>query len=160
MTPTDGPAFEAIFTRVQKLYGKAKDAEMALAYFSALVDLPLTVVDAAAHALIKTSRYFPRPVDWLEAAYQLEKPTPGFAKERWAKTASGETVPTFVCGRCQDGGWRWECGCLFEMVENKCPTHGTGSSVCRMPVRHCECRDTNPLWREKHQTIRAFQPQR
>src|SRR5580765_1844532 len=111
MTSTDGESFEAIFSRVQKLYGKPKDGEMCLAYFDALKELPLTVVDAAAHALIKTQKYFPRPVDWLDAAYLVDKTKQGFARERWTHTASGERVATYVCLKCNDGGFRWQCNC-------------------------------------------------
>jgi hypothetical protein len=160
MTTSDGPAFEAIFTRVQKLYGKAKDGEMCRAYFDALKELPLTVVDAASHALIKTEKYFPRPVDWLDAAYLVDKPKQGFSKERWVHTASGERVATYVCLKCNDGGFRWECNCAFEDVDGTCATHKTGSSASRMPVTPCECRDTNPEWLMKNRTTHKFQEQR
>jgi hypothetical protein len=160
MTTDDGPAFFAIFERVQRIHGKPKDGAMALEYFEALKGLSLHIVDTAAKQVVKTSRFFPKPVDWLEAAYTLEKPKPGFAKERWATTASGETVPTFVCLKCNDTGWRLECGCEFESVYGKCDQHGTGSSASRMPVLPCHCRDTNPVWLEAHNTIRPFQVQR
>jgi hypothetical protein len=160
VTTSDGLPFQAIFERVQRLYGKAKDGEMCLAYFDALKDLPLTVVDAAAHALVKSSRYFPRPVDWLEAAFKIDTPKPGFAINRWVTTAEGHTVRSFICLDCCDTGWRMECGCPFEAVNGKCDQHGTGSSASRMPVMACQCRDTNPEWLMKNRTTHKFQEQR
>jgi hypothetical protein len=160
MTTSDGPAFEAIFTRVQKLYGKPKDAEMALAYFQALVELPLTLVDSASLTLVKTNRFFPRPVDWLEAAYKLEPIKKGFAPERWVHTADGHRVATVICPKCSDSGWCPECGCALEDVAGKCKEHGTGSSASSMPVQPCHCRDTNPEFAMRHRTIRQFTEQR
>ena len=160
MTTADGPAFEAIFTRVQKLYGKPKDGEMCRAYFDALKELPLAVVDAAAHALIKTEKFWPKPVDWLDAAFKIDAPKAGFRPERWVHTADGHRVATVVCPECSDTGWRPECGCQFESVNGRCDQHGTGSSASRMPVVVCLCRDTNPEWKAAHRTTHHFQEQR
>jgi hypothetical protein len=160
MTPADNVAFEVIFVRVQKLYGKPKDGEMCRAYFDALQELPIAVVDAAAHALIKTSKFWPKPVDWLDAAYLIDKPKAGFARERWAKTASGETVYTYICHHCADTGFRPECGCPFDSMYGKCDEHGTGSSASRMPMKPCACRETNPEFLQNHRTTHHFQEQR
>jgi hypothetical protein len=142
------------------LFGKKPDAEMGNEYFDALKELPLVIVTDAVASLRKTSRFFPKPVDWLEAAYKLEPIKKGFAPERWVKTAEGDTVHTVICLKCNDTGWRWECGCEFESVYNKCATHGTGSSASTMPVTHCECRETNPEWLMKNRTTHKFQEQR
>jgi hypothetical protein len=160
VTPADGLPFQAIFKRVGRLYNKPYDGEMNTAYFEALKELPLTVVDAASHALVKSSRYFPRPVDWLEAAYKIDTPKPGFAVNRWVTTAGGERTATYVCLKCNDGGFRWQCGCAFEDVDGKCAEHKTGSSASRMPVTPCECRDTNPEWLMKNRTTHKFQESR
>jgi hypothetical protein len=160
MTTTDIDAFTLIYKRVGNLFSRKFEPEQCAEYFKALLEIPLTVVDAAASEVCKSSRYWPKPVDWRDAAAKLDRPTPGFAKERWATTASGERVATYVCLKCCDTGWRPECGCEFEAVNGKCPTHGTGSSASRMPVQHCECRGTNPLWAEQHKTKHEFQEQR
>ena len=157
MTTADGSAFLAIYTRVCKLWDRPVKEDVAVEFFDALKELPLAIVDEAGRAVCKTSRFFPKPVDWLDAAYKLDRPKPGFAKERWAVMASGERVATYVCLKCNDGGFRWECGCLFEDVDGKCQTHGTGSSASRMPVTQCECRSTNPEWLSRNRTKREFQ---
>jgi hypothetical protein len=160
MTHEDIVAFKPIFERVQKLYSKPKDAETCLAFFDALKELPLTVVESASYAVVKTSRYFPRPVDWLEAAYKLEPIKKGFAPERWVHTADGHRVATVICPKCSDSGWCPECGCALEDVAGRCKEHGTGSSASSMPVMPCMCRDTNPEFAMRHRTIRQFQEQR
>lgn len=160
MITTDRDAFWAIFSRLNMLYGKKPDADMGNEYFEALQELPMTLVQDAVASLRKTSRYFPRPVDWLEAAYKLEPIKKGFAPERWVHTADGHRVATVICLSCNDTGWAHECGCPFEDVSGKCEQHGTGSSASRMPVVACVCRDTNPEFAMRHRTIRQFQEQR
>lgn len=160
MTITDRDAFWAIFCRLSMLFGKKPDAEMCQEYFESLMDLPLVLVTDATTSLKKSSRFWPKPVDWREACYKLEPIKKGFAPERWVHTADGQRVATYVCLKCNDGGFRWECGCAFEDVDGKCSTHKTGSSASRMPVTPCECRDTNPEWLMKNRTTHKFQEQR
>jgi hypothetical protein len=160
MTTTDRDAFWAIFCRLSMLFGKKPDAEMADEYFQALIDLPLVLVTDATVSLKKSSRFWPKPVDWREACFKLEQPKPGFSKERWTVTAGGERVATYICLKCHDYGFRWECGCAFEDVDGRCATHGTGTSASRMPVTFCECRSTNPEFLAGHRTTRQFTEQR
>src|SRR5882724_4785762 len=116
MTTTDRVAFWGVYSRVCLLWDRPAKQEMATEYFEALKELPLTIVDEAARQVCKSSSYFPRPVHWLEAAYLLEKPKPGFAKERWVQTAEGHTVQTYICARCEDCGWRPQCGCNLDQM--------------------------------------------
>ena len=70
MTSNDRDAFWAIFCRLSMLFGKKPDAEMADEYFQALMDLPLVLVTDATVSLKKSSRFWPKPVDWREAKLQ------------------------------------------------------------------------------------------
>ena len=160
MTTTDRDAFWAIFCRLSMLFGKKPDAEMADEYFQALMDLPLVLVTDATVSLKKSSRFWPKPVDWREACYKLEPIKKGFAPERWVHTADGHRVATVICPKCNDGGWRPECGCPLEDVSGKCATHGTGSSASSMPVMRCECVETNPEYLMRNRTTRQFTEQR
>ncbi len=160
MTTTDRDAFWAIFCRLSMLFGKKPDAEMCQEYFESLMDLPLVLVTDATVSLKKSSRFWPKPVDWREAAFKLEPIKKGFAPERWVHTADGHRVATVCCASCNDTGWANQCGCPFDSVDGKCPEHGTGTSASRMPVVPCLCRDTNPEWAMKNRTRRQFTEQR
>ena len=73
MTRKDARAFAQEFTRLALIYERNYGDEAAAvcqAYFEALAELPLQDVIVAARALVKHSRYLPRPSEWREAAVE------------------------------------------------------------------------------------------
>lgn len=156
MTPADRAAFFDLFARVARRHGKKPDAELAADYFQALERVPLEELEAAADLLWKVSRYFPKPVDWLEAAQKVRKPSHFVRFAPPVLTLDGRAEVTYHCLRCQDTGWRPDCGCEIGRLDfrHRCPAHPferNGLAYAR-PVLPCECRGHNPAWLLKYDT--------
>ena len=117
--------------------------------------VPLDEIEAAATTLVKSSRYFPKPVDWLEAA-QRERRTKRFEKfTPPVITPDGTTETTYYCYHCQDTGWRPGCGCDLGRLglTKRCPAHPYEryGMPYPEPLKACACRATNPAWNANHQ---------
>lgn len=157
MTAADRAAFSSIFARVCRTFNRPFSADVAADYFTALERVPLPELEAAADDLVRSSRFFPKPVDWLTAAQKARKPS-HFA--RFAPTVvtlpDGRAEITYHCLRCQDTGWRPDCGCEFGRLDyrHRCPAHPFERNGCAYarPVLPCECRAHNPAWLRKYDT--------
>lgn len=67
MTEQDKPQFAtALFGLAELLNGKLTDAGLEM-YFQALKRFPLAQVEAAANQLVLTMKFFPKPVEFIEA---------------------------------------------------------------------------------------------
>lgn len=66
MTDQDRPQFAAVLAQVAEVFGESVSTGRAEAYFSALSELEIAEVRAAAAALIRSCRFFPKPAEWLE----------------------------------------------------------------------------------------------
>ncbi len=64
---TDRERFSVVLATLGEVYGKEITEVMAEAYWRALRDCPLEAIEAAAIAHIRESRWFPKPVELLEA---------------------------------------------------------------------------------------------
>ena len=75
MTPADAGPFAALLTELGEVYAEDVSPIRARLYFEALDAVALAQVRRACGRLVKTSRFFPRPADILEAVHALaERP--------------------------------------------------------------------------------------
>jgi hypothetical protein len=156
MTAADRSAFADVFARVARTFNRKLDASVASDYFTALEAVPFDEIEDAAATLVKSSRYFPKPVEWLEAAQRSRKP------KRFEKftppviAADGRTETTYHCHWCKDTGWRPGCGCELGRLDLlwKCPAHPyqRHGITYPEPMKPCACRHSNPTWQANHQT--------
>lgn len=141
MTSIDRPAFARLVSTLATVHNRKVDDATLLAYFEALEDIPLELIEAGAKELQKHSRHMPKPADFREAVQKVRRaaaPLPPVTDEH------GQPVLTFVCLRCEDTGWRPVCGCDTGRLDmsHRCPEHG-GEGKAPIRVRACECRPTN-----------------
>lgn len=68
MTESDRAEFSKILFGLGEVYGEALSAPRIGAYFAALSDLTIEQFDAAATSLMRSSKFFPRPAEILDAA--------------------------------------------------------------------------------------------
>lgn len=158
MTNQDRPAFLTTFKRVARTFGRKIDDATCEDYFSALAAVPIDEIESAAESLVKSSRFFPKPVDWLEAAQRsrkrggggFQKFTPPILRE------DGTTETTYHCHHCQDTGWRPGCGCDLGRLTltKRCPAHPYEryGMPYPEPVKPCDCRGNNPAWQSNHES--------
>ena len=102
MTAADKVPFVQAFNRLAvacQLPSKDADAAMHRVYFTGLEDLELGAVSAAADALARTAKFFPRVAEWREA-------TRIAAVAHIKALPPGRDVPwEDECGACGDSGW-------------------------------------------------------
>lgn len=157
MTSVDRPAFLALWKRVCRTFNHKLDAEQFEDYFTALASVTLEDAESASDALCKSSRYWPKPVDWLEAAQRCRKSPRHFSTfAPPVVTPDGATETTFYCHICRDTGWRPGCGCEMGRLDltRKCPAHPftRHGLAYPEPVKPCQCRNSNPSWLANHET--------
>lgn len=161
MTDPDVTEFSALLRAVGQVYGGKKTDDMAQAYFEALRDIPMATIREAKGHLVRSARFWPKPVDWRAAVQQIEARVPlSMPVRQEVILPDGSTVATYVCPTCEDTGWRPDCGCAVgdQDIRGHCPTHGghdANGILYRQPVRACGCRSSNPLWNYQHKTRRV-----
>lgn len=158
MTDTDRSAFGVVFGRVSRTFNRKLDAATCSDYFEALQAVPIEDIEAAAVTLVKSSRFFPKPVDWLEAAQRERRPSRnGFEKfTPPVVLPDGTTETSYHCHHCQDTGWRPGCGCDLGRlgITKRCPGHPYEfyGQPYPEPLKACSCRPTNRAWLANHES--------
>ena len=100
MTETDKPAFVDVMARLAvSLREPAPDVVTMKTYFSALADLEIEFVTAAAARLMQTAAWFPKTSEWRAAAEQVAR------DRREAQRAFLRQLPAPLCRGCEDTGW-------------------------------------------------------
>lgn len=141
--PTASQEFLKIFNRLCVALREPKDDTGVTqdVYFSALKDLPVAALRAAAESLAKETgrRFFPTSAEWRTAAEDANR------KQLQAAVQPGRDEPWhFDCEDCEDTGWiRLHCG---------------GNDTCGRRNRHqphdyvivCGCRATNRTYQRHH----------
>lgn len=75
MTPHDAGPFAALLAELGEVYGEEVSEARARLYFEALGGVTLAQVRRAVTGLVRSSRFFPRPVDIIEAVREAaERP--------------------------------------------------------------------------------------
>lgn len=153
MTGADRSAFFELFSRVSRTFNRKPDAELCGDYFTALEAVPFDDVQAAADGLLKTSRYWPKPVDWLEAAQRARRGKSFSQFTAPVVVADGEDA-IYHCHQCLDTGWRPGCGCELGRLDmsRRCPAHPFERHGTKYPepLKACACRATNTRWQHGH----------
>lgn len=111
-------------------------------YFSALRGCDMNDLRVAADQLAQTSKWFPKPAEWKEAARKvggdrLRKALPPGRDETWH----------FGCTRCEDDGW------ICHVCEQIDCIKGTPDHERRM--KPCPCRATNTTYQRRNQRPRV-----
>lgn len=155
MTSVDRPAFFTTFRKVARTFNKKITDDVCTDYFDALEAVPIDEIEAAADTLVKTSRYWPKPVDWLEAAQRSQKHGREFTRfTPPVVMPDGTTETTFHCVQCRDTGWRPGCGCELGRLDltKRCPEHpySRHDMPYPEPLKACACRDSNQVWQANH----------
>lgn len=100
MTDADKPAFaQAITLLAVTLKEPELDAMRIRQYFTALSDRPIEFVTEAVEQILRSSSWFPKPAEWLEATFTLEK------QRRDTMRAHLRKLPAPLCVACNDTGW-------------------------------------------------------
>lgn len=68
MTPQSVQRFIGALTKLAAVFRIEADDVLIEAYWDALRDWPIEALEAGAQAIIASARFFPRPVEWADAA--------------------------------------------------------------------------------------------
>lgn len=124
MTPSDAGMFATVLAELGEVYSEAVSPVRARLYFEALSDLTLDEVRAAAVRVVKTSRFFPKPAELLEAIQGSES---DHAEQAWAlvlrameqvgpyQSVDFDDEAIHECVRRIFGGW--PDACLMELSD-------------------------------------------
>jgi len=157
MTPTDRQDFAALCKRLAFTFNKTLKLEVIESYYLALEQVPLSELDAAAATLMRGHKFFPKPVEWLEAV-QRNRPAV-FPEAREVLHADGTIETVHNCPHCEDTGWLPDCGCDLAVLTmtHECPLHPYVKNELEYPrpLMRCPCRATNPYFQANHQPIYA-----
>jgi hypothetical protein len=155
MTPTDREALGHLLLRTASLFNRKLDALTLNAYLDALQDIPLAALETAAVTLQRTQKFWPKPVEWREAA-QKTRPMVRRPMPEPVLLSDGSVEPVLFCPRCEDSGWVPDCGCALDALaaNHCCALHPFMRHGLRYPnpLQPCDCRDHNPAWQANHQT--------
>jgi len=156
VTDTDRQRFVPLFQTLARTFNRKSDPAQCNAYFDALVHVPFAELEHAVGHLQRTARFFPKPVEWLDAVQRTRQPV-AHPQPR-VVTEAGVTEAAFFCARCEDTGWCPDCGCHVDHLDagRKCLLHGgrvlPGYDDPRpRSFGPCPCRETNPTWAANHQ---------
>ena len=149
MTAADWDHFVDLFESLARAFNKPVTAEtpkQARDYFEHLSDYPLPLIEQAKADLIRSSKFWPKVVDWRRAcdSARSAQRTPAFAMSQ--QLEDGTIEPVYCCATCHDSGWRPACGCRFSEMDwgGRCIRHprsanggrlSTGYGHLRMPGR-------------------------
>jgi hypothetical protein len=135
MTDSDYPAFLALAERLAQTLQATVGADTYEDLFASLKPFRLEAVQDAAETLRDTARYFPRPVEWREAAETSELT---FIK-RAIQPARREPWHC-DCTACDDTGWQ-TLSCTGD--DERCPCRKDRPQDPHTFARMCECRERN-----------------
>lgn len=140
MTELDRAEFSKIIYGLGEVYGEALSKPRIDAYFASLIDLTIEQFDAAATQLMRSSKFFPRPAEILDAArgniedqahrawatFLDAAADSGYASVRFYDSAAAYAVDAVFGGWIKSGellaaGWvdsdgRHQGGCSDEML--------------------------------------------
>jgi len=159
MTPIDRSRFTQALRTVALVCNKVIKPDVIDAYFEALAAVPIEDIERAGRALARTTKFWPKPVEWLTEVQRTSVAPPVSLPPPVVLQEDGTQEVAFHCARCEDTGWRPDCGCVVGALDIKghCPVHGGryvklhDTTYARARLA-CECRGTNPTWNANHQT--------
>jgi hypothetical protein len=135
---------EALRTLARRLGRKDVDTETATEAFEDLRSFPWPVVTAALETLRKTSRFFPRPQQLIDACHDASREyhSKAFVKPDNVNHEAGQ----YACDVCQDTGFErgLECDGTGVCHVGHCGHEGHVNQPHAF-TRRCACRPTNPV---------------
>lgn len=137
MGPQDKGSFAKCLALLSATFSKEVSEPKAEAYWAALGDIPVDLVEAGAHRLIRTAPYFPTPAMWRLAIDKVQDATEPLPARLLPGTVS---EPTVVCEVCQDTGWA-----PVEMPTSHIYSEAYRAAHPTTPgVKVCPCWERNP----------------
>ena len=136
-------AFNAAYVRIANVFGSETKEEQMLEYFKALSDIPSDMFDAMATKLERTCEFFPKPVQWRQAADAVAEER----RQEALRFAEDESSETFACLVCLDSGFE-ELTCRPGALCKRCASSKM-HPYDHQYARKCSCRDSNPVWQER-----------
>jgi len=137
----DRQRFARCLAMLAVTFNKTVSEAKADAYWEALSDIPIDLIELGARRLLKTAPHFPAPSKW-RVAVDAEQDAHAEAQESSTRRLTGEVAveDTTFCEECQDTGWRPSPVPTSHIYGPEYQRrHPTTSAVMR-----CACWDQNP----------------